>query len=491
MTLAELKTFIKSETWWSEEAPGVPQTTIFFWRAHMEQSKYLPLNLPRVGYFLYKDDFMFEETLASDKLKIFHYLFDTYQKDSSSVKGLYTLWQEKVNHAMALGDQFVNDAPALSNADLWKRYERLSEAIIDPWRIGWLWESVDVFSDQEFFLMVRARLPEMSEEERQACVRAMTAPARLSYMEQARIDFLDCLLRGEAAAYAFAEHAKRYSWIGNNYKESRPLRADYFFSEAQRELGQKSRRELEDERTRLSKKSETLKREQDIYRAALPNDLRDLFCFLSDTAAFIDERKCFAQKAMDHIECMMRECSRRFEIEEYEVKYLLGDEMKEWCRRGKRTDRFVLQRRRHEGCALIMWRDASGAVHEQWEGAEPAKQLYDLTIAMQTTDTIKGQVACAPTPEANGTVQVVLDIGKTQFQDGNILVTTMTRPEFLPIMRRAKAVITDEGGIGCHAAVISRELRIPCIIGTKNATKLLKTEDTVTMNLTTGEVGKI
>jgi pyruvate,water dikinase len=55
-----------------------------------------------------------------------------------------------------------------------------------------------------------------------------------------------------------------------------------------------------------------------------------------------------------------------------------------------------------------------------------------------------------------------------------ILVTPMTRPEVVPFLKDAKGIVTDEGGITCHAAIVSRELKIPCIIGTKNATKVLK-----------------
>ncbi len=75
---------------------------------------------------------------------------------------------------------------------------------------------------------------------------------------------------------------------------------------------------------------------------------------------------------------------------------------------------------------------------------------------------------------------------KEEFEKEEILVTSMTRIEFVPLMRKAKAIITDEGGIACHAAIISRELGIPCIIGTKNATRTLKTGNTVELDLKTG-----
>jgi phosphohistidine swiveling domain-containing protein len=88
-----------------------------------------------------------------------------------------------------------------------------------------------------------------------------------------------------------------------------------------------------------------------------------------------------------------------------------------------------------------------------------------------------------------GVVCVVLsptDIGG--FQDGNILVAPETTPDFVPIMRRAKAVITDRGGITSHAAIICREIGVPCIIGTQFATQALNDDDVVELNLESGEV---
>jgi len=67
----------------------------------------------------------------------------------------------------------------------------------------------------------------------------------------------------------------------------------------------------------------------------------------------------------------------------------------------------------------------------------------------------------------------------------------MTNPNMMPLIRKAKAIITDEGGITCHAAIISRELNIPCIIGTKIATKVLKDGDRVEVDADKGIVRKL
>ncbi|MEM2003299.1 MAG: phosphoenolpyruvate synthase [Nitrososphaerota archaeon] len=75
-----------------------------------------------------------------------------------------------------------------------------------------------------------------------------------------------------------------------------------------------------------------------------------------------------------------------------------------------------------------------------------------------------------------------------KIQKGDILVTKMTNPDWVPYMRLAGAIVTDEGGMTCHAAIVSRELGIPCIVGSKDATKLLRDGETYTVDARSGVI---
>ncbi len=75
-----------------------------------------------------------------------------------------------------------------------------------------------------------------------------------------------------------------------------------------------------------------------------------------------------------------------------------------------------------------------------------------------------------------------------EFQRGEILVTEMTAPDWVPAMKKAKAIVTDSGGMTCHAAIVSRELGIPCIVATKNGTKIMKSGMDVTVDAKSGVV---
>jgi len=91
-----------------------------------------------------------------------------------------------------------------------------------------------------------------------------------------------------------------------------------------------------------------------------------------------------------------------------------------------------------------------------------------------------------------GKVRVILDVRKLEeFQAGEVLVTGRTDPDWEPIMKKASAVITNQGGRTCHAAIIARELGIPAIVGCDNATELLHDQQEVTVSCAEGEAGRV
>jgi phosphohistidine swiveling domain-containing protein len=114
------------------------------------------------------------------------------------------------------------------------------------------------------------------------------------------------------------------------------------------------------------------------------------------------------------------------------------------------------------------------------------KEFASITKETETdTKELKGYVASKGI--ASGVVKIIKRTEDfSSFSSGNILVSSMTRPEMVPIMKLASAFITDEGGITCHAAIVAREMKKPCIIGTKIATQILKDGDLVEVDANNG-----
>ena len=91
-----------------------------------------------------------------------------------------------------------------------------------------------------------------------------------------------------------------------------------------------------------------------------------------------------------------------------------------------------------------------------------------------------------------GKVRIIKDISKiSEFEKHEILVTKITDPDWVPIMRLASAIVTDEGGKTCHSAIVARELGVPCIVGTKNGTQVLKNGQEITVDCARGLNGEI
>ena len=106
---------------------------------------------------------------------------------------------------------------------------------------------------------------------------------------------------------------------------------------------------------------------------------------------------------------------------------------------------------------------------------------------IQMVDEFSGQTGCVG--KATGSVKIVIrpeDMDK--MEKGDVLVSIATDPDIVSAMKKASAIVTEQGGVTSHAAIVSRELNIPCVIGTKIATKVLKDGDIVEVDANQGLV---
>ncbi len=127
---------------------------------------------------------------------------------------------------------------------------------------------------------------------------------------------------------------------------------------------------------------------------------------------------------------------------------------------------------------------------------ETVQSQKDQTCFEEYKRTEDGEVVITGTSVGNkiaaGTAKIIEDISDISgFEDGDILVTTMTDPDWVPIMKRSGAIVTDRGGRTCHAAIVSRELGIPCVVGTSNATEVINHGDELTVSCAEGDVGYV
>ncbi|MBF2073673.1 MAG: phosphoenolpyruvate synthase [Synechococcales cyanobacterium C42_A2020_086] len=145
----------------------------------------------------------------------------------------------------------------------------------------------------------------------------------------------------------------------------------------------------------------------------------------------------------------------------------------EWAKDGTTGDLFIVQARPE-----TVHSQKSGNILRSYQLQSPAEPL----LTGRAVGEMIGQ----------GKVRVILDVRDLdEFQDGEVLVTTRTDPDWEPIMKKASAVITNQGGRTCHAAIIARELQLPAIVGCDNATDVLKNGQEVTVSCAEGDEGRV
>lgn len=199
-------------------------------------------------------------------------------------------------------------------------------------------------------------------------------------------------------------------------------------------------------------------------------------------------RKMSLVQSYYRLEPLLKEIGKRLKLKVREVRNCLLVEVNEMLKNGAHTPQDLAKRMK--GCFFVVVNGKlPGKVFTGSTFRDMKKYLLkkeDLT----KVNYFHGQTASLG--KAQGVVKVinyVRDISK--MKKGNILVSQMTNPDLVPAMKKAGAIVTDLGGVTCHAAIISRELKIPCVIGTKVATKVLIDGDRVEVDANKGDIRKI
>lgn len=137
--------------------------------------------------------------------------------------------------------------------------------------------------------------------------------------------------------------------------------------------------------------------------------------------------------------------------------------------------------------AVYLYRNGKATVRQGGAIREYQDAIQPKTPANK--DALSGQCACPGSATGRACIVNTQDDVK-RMQQGDIVVSYATYPELMPALRQAAAIVTDRGGVTCHAAIVSRELGIPCVIGTKNATQVFKNGDLLDVDATAGIVRK-
>lgn len=185
---------------------------------------------------------------------------------------------------------------------------------------------------------------------------------------------------------------------------------------------------------------------------------------------------------------LFSEIGRRNNLTAEEVKWLSPNETKNLIFTGHHPNVKKLNARKF--AAVLLFRNGKYRILEGKPADRFIREEVEEVIQGDKANFVKGSVAYLGL--VKGRAKIILSQKNiSKMEEGDVLIARMTTPEIIPAVRLATAIVTDEGGITCHAAIVSRELKIPCVVGTKHATKMFKDGDLIQVDANKGIVNLI
>ncbi|MBU1976041.1 MAG: hypothetical protein KKG59_06580 [Nanoarchaeota archaeon] len=336
------------------------------------------------------------------------------------------------------------------------------------------------------FSEIIAKYPDLEKE-----IHRLSMPCEKSFMQEEELSKL--LLRKKLGSKAqctladlkkqddytrILEHQKRFFWIENNYKDTDPISVSKFYSRIRKiSLVGLS----ENIHALESYEIEWMQNASILTRVIAPNDYY-LISLISKNAVWQDKRKQANLIGNYWINEFIKVATTMTGLSVPFMQHMHPDEFMELLKTGK-VDKKEINARQKRYFSLFT---------EKGGSALDAKLLDQICFKKKMDVNVTELKGVSASPgKVKAKVCIILHPGKEKFKKRCVLVAHMTRPEYVPIMKQAVAIVTGEGGITSHAAIVSRELGIPCIVGTRHATEVFKDGDLVEVDADKGIVRKI
>ncbi len=290
-----------------------------------------------------------------------------------------------------------------------------------------------------------------------------------------RESFLKTLLRIQKKIdnSEIMSHVDRFGWVNSEYV-SKKLGFDEWKELFVKEINMDAGDELEKLFLSYNKAIDVKKRLMD--ELELSEESRHILSALDEFVCQRDWAKGKFCYALDRFNLLLDEIIVRKGMSKEDVLNYSIDELIDIIK-GKNID----NTERKDGFALVSLGGNHSIYGKTYENVIAEHGLGDVFSDVERVMNFRGVIANKG--NVRGKVRVIDDAKDiNKFEDGEILVTYMTTMEFTPLFKKAKGIITDEGGLSSHAAIISREFDVPCIVGTQIATRTLKTGDVVEMD---------
>jgi phosphoenolpyruvate synthase/pyruvate phosphate dikinase len=298
--------------------------------------------------------------------------------------------------------------------------------------------------------------------------------------EHERDDFLRiCLDSRKDKSKLAEEHAKKYGWLAIRYFIGKPWTKEEVLERINNISVDDARAELGE---RISHRAE---REREIEETTKDFDKEDKEVVRQTrTIVYLrTQRGDYYQRASYYVQPLVEKIAEELGISYADLQYLTAPEVL-LSLTGKFNYLEHIKKRKIDFLTFFI---EDGTTLEGKEVEEYVKGRPTLRREIKDVKELKGAIGYKG--KVKGTARILsLPEHMKKVQKGDILIMVMTTPNFNPAMEKAIAFVTDEGGITCHAAIIAREMKKPCVIGTKIATKVIKDGDLIEVDANKGVV---
>lgn len=307
----------------------------------------------------------------------------------------------------------------------------------------------------------------------------LTTPFEESAIQEEERELLKLALKSSG----LEEHWKKYEWIP--YMFTGPCWDKKYFKNRLNELKKLSKKEINKRLKELNEKKKEIKKDSERFIKKLKIDKKHKK--MLELARSFVESKSIRKDAMSYgyycIEKLLREIGSRLNLSLEQVQFILPLEMEEVFLKRKVPDD-LSQRKKYS----VFYVD--GKKWKIFSGKKAKEFMKNIKIGEEKEEKLKGM--CAYPGTIKGNVKIINTPSEMKkMNKGDILIARQTNPDLLPAMEKSAAIVTDIGGITCHAAIVARELKIPCVVGVKNATVVLKDGDFVDVDADHGMVRKV
>ncbi|MFA5050306.1 MAG: PEP-utilizing enzyme [Candidatus Micrarchaeia archaeon] len=446
----------------------------------------------------------------NDILKVRNRIIELCKKDNKKIFRFYSEWKKNWKKYLLLNKSFLKlDLSSLSDKKLYETFKNYYLSYLSAGGLAYLCDSFMSTGEKDWLeeLVKQEIGNRLGFEKKIQALQNLTSPDYLSFALESEFrllkiaeivrekfgsrvpDFAEIKKNHKAVYLRLKRHEESFYWIKNNYFNTEYIDAEQFYGQVKKIIDEfKAKDQIRNFLSKKENELEKLKKERKKIICSLDFSayLKNLLEVARLFSKWKDMRKGGVYMGMHAFDLFLNEVSKRKNYPKADLTFLVFDEVGALLLKNKNFTERIEKRKEQlfyyiipEGKYFIC-------------AGDEAEEYFRFLNRKSEQDVPELRGVVASVGYARGRVRIIRKMEDMRnFLEGEILVSNQTTPEYVPIMKKAAAIITEQGGITSHAAIVSREMKKPCIIGTKIATAIFRNGEMVEVDANNGVIRRI